>query len=86
MVALFLIGVAITAINQFWKGSAHAAAAAGSAATLVVVFGAWLVPSFLIVALVAWSRVKLHDHTPGQVVVGAVTGAALAPPIYLLMT
>lgn len=85
MVVLFTTGVAITAVNQLWKLSAHAAVAAASAETLVIAFGQWMTPLFLVVALVAWSRVRLGDHSPGQVVAGAIAGVALAPPVYVLV-
>lgn len=38
---------------------------------------AWLfgvVPAFVLLAPVPWSRVELHDHTSGQVAVGGALG------------
>lgn len=81
VVAFFAVGVAITAINQFWKLSAHAGVAACSAAVLTVLFGPWLLPSYLLVAVIGWSRVRLRDHTPYQVLAGAAVGAALTYPM-----
>lgn len=85
VVVLFTTGVVVTAVNQAWKLSAHAAVAAASAETLVIAFGQWMTPLFVVVALVAWSRVRLGDHSPAQVVAGAFAGVALAPPVYVLV-
>lgn len=58
-----------------WKVSLHSAVAAGAVVVLVVDHGPaplWLAPA---VALVAWSRVVLGDHTAAQVVGGGALGA-----------
>lgn len=78
VVVMFTVGAGVTVVNQFWKLSAHAAVAAGSVAVLVQVFGPALLVGVAVVALVGWSRVALRDHTPAQVVAGAVVGAVLA--------
>jgi membrane-associated phospholipid phosphatase len=51
----------------------------------VIEFGQWTTPLFVVVALVAWSRVRLGDHSPAQVVAGAIAGVVLAPPVYVLI-
>lgn len=86
VVVLFVVGVMITVINQVWKLSAHTAVSAGSAAVLTLVFGPALLVSFLVVALVAWSRVRLRDHTVGQVVTGAVAGVLIAAPTFSVLS
>jgi membrane-associated phospholipid phosphatase len=35
-----------------------------------------------LVVLVGWSRVRLADHTPAQVVVGAMVGATVAGGVF----
>jgi membrane-associated phospholipid phosphatase len=85
VVVLFTTGVVITGVNQLWKLSAHAAVAAASAETLVIAFGQWMTPLFVVVALVAWSRVRLGAHSPAHVVAGAIAGVALSPPVYVLV-
>jgi membrane-associated phospholipid phosphatase len=78
------LAVAI-AFTLFWTLSIHVAVVAGTVAVLTIVFGPgflWLLP---LVALVAWSRVALGDHTPAQVVVGAVVGAAVATAAFSLL-
>jgi membrane-associated phospholipid phosphatase len=64
-------------INIYWKISLHTAFISAAAAVLTLVFGvkvAWL---FLLVPLVAWSRLELKMHTPAQVGAGAVLAAAI---------
>ncbi|MGN9914495.1 phosphoesterase PA-phosphatase [Phytohabitans sp. LJ34] len=85
VVVLLTTGVVVTAVNRAWRLSAHAAVAAASAETLVIAFGQWMTPLFVVVALVAWSRVRLGDHSPAQVVTGAIAGVVLAPPVYVLV-
>jgi membrane-associated phospholipid phosphatase len=78
-------GLAVTIpITFWWKVSVHSMVAAGAAAILVILGGPVLAVMALPVAAVAWSRVRLGDHTPGQVVVGALLGAAVAGPVFLL--
>lgn len=73
------------AITLHWKISAHT----GSAAALAVL-AAWglpglaAVPIILSVPLIAWSRVRLEDHTPAQTVIGAVLGSLIFAAALLL--
>jgi hypothetical protein len=78
-VAIMLATLAVVGpVTLVWKISFHTAVAAGSVAML-----AWVLPVLptllaggAIVALIAWSRVVIRDHTPAQVVAGTVAGAA----------
>lgn len=85
VVVMFAVLLIVTAINQFWKLSAHAAVTAASATVLVIIFGAALVAAFLITAVVGWSRVRLRDHTLGQVTAGAVAGVLIAVPAFMMI-
>jgi len=86
MVAVMLVVLAgIAAVNTVWKLSAHAGVAAGSLISLVLVFGPWMLVATPLVALVAWSRVQLTDHTTPQVIAGTVMGASLAAIVWLPM-
>ena len=86
VVVMFAVLLVTTAINQVWKLSAHAAVSAGSVGVLVSVFGPALLVAFLVVALVGWSRVRLEDHTVGQVVAGTVVGLLTAVPTFLTLS
>jgi hypothetical protein len=72
--------VVLMVITHWWKISLHAAGSAGAGVVLTIVYAApaWLVAVFAAsVGLVSWSRVRLDDHTPAQVLVGVATGGAL---------
>ncbi|GAB2656068.1 hypothetical protein GCM10027271_13220 [Saccharopolyspora gloriosae] len=77
--ALLVVGL----ITVWWKVSVHAAVAAGATAILAVVFSPWLLLLWVLTAAVGWSRVRLGDHTPAQVAVGAVIGVAAGAVGYL---
>jgi membrane-associated phospholipid phosphatase len=52
---------------------------------LALIFGAWLVPAYLLVALTGWSRIVLKDHTAAQVIMGSLLGAAAAAITYAVI-
>ncbi|MDP9795521.1 hypothetical protein J2S43_004033 [Catenuloplanes nepalensis] len=64
--------------NLVWKLSVHAAVAAASTTGLIWLFGPVLLIGVPVVAAVAWSRVRLADHTWLQVAAGTAGGAAVA--------
>jgi membrane-associated phospholipid phosphatase len=82
MVAGLVVALAIT---SFWKVSLHAAVAAGTVASLAVMVSPWWLLLMPLVVLTGWARVEIRDHTLGQVVVGAIVGAAVASGVLALM-
>jgi membrane-associated phospholipid phosphatase len=83
------VGLLVAAlVSHWWKMSIHTAVAGGAAVILAMVFSpgplvfAAAVP---LVALVGWSRVRLADHTPLQVLVGSVVGACVAGAVFGLL-
>src|ERR1700735_1119523 len=64
----------LAAITTVWKISIHCAVASGSVTILTLLFGPWLIPAYLLVALTGWSRVALKDHSAAQVIAGSVLG------------
>ena len=82
-----LVSVALlAAITTVWKVSIHCAVASGSVTILALLYGPRLIPAYLLVALTAWSRVALKDHTTAQVIAGSVLGAAAAVVTYVIIT
>ncbi len=79
LVAAGLVGlvVAVT-VSQWWKMSIHSAVAVGTLAVLLVTFGVWVLVATPLLGLVGWSRVRLGDHTPAQVLAGGVLGGLVA--------
>lgn len=85
-VACMLASVAVlAAITAIWKISIHCAVASGSVTILALLFGPGLIPAYLLVALTAWSRVVVKDHTVAQVIAGSLLGAAAAVVTYALI-
>jgi hypothetical protein len=85
LVVAMLTGLAltlgVTALAR-WKVSLHAAVAAGTATTLALVFGPWLLLTWAAVVLVSWARVHMRDHTVAQVLVGTALGALAAGTVF----
>jgi membrane-associated phospholipid phosphatase len=89
MVALqvsIAVGVACGwVITLWWKLPVHAAIAAGAATVLLLVFGLALLVVWPLVALIAWSRVQVGDHTPAQVLAGIALGIVVNATIFSLL-
>lgn len=74
----------LTIITAWWKISLHCATSAGCVTILIITFGPALVAGYLLIALIAWSRIVLRDHTTAQAGAGIVAGLASAL-IYLAL-
>jgi membrane-associated phospholipid phosphatase len=86
LLASIAVGVACGwVITLWWKISVHAAIAAGAATVLLLVFGPALLVVWPLVALIAWSRVQVGDHTPAQVLAGVALGVVVNATIFLLL-
>jgi membrane-associated phospholipid phosphatase len=86
LVVSMVAGLAVAlAITWYWKISIHAAAAAGTVASLAILVSAWWLLLAPLVALTGWARVALRNHTPAQVVVGAIVGATAAAGVLWLV-
>jgi membrane-associated phospholipid phosphatase len=72
-------------ITLWWKISVHAAVAAGAATVLMLVYGWALLAVWLPVLVIAWSRVRVGDHTPAQVMAGVALGVVVNATIFPLL-
>lgn len=87
LVVAMEVGLIISlAITLFWKMSIHVASVAGAIVILILVFGPLVLIMAPSVALVAWARVELGDHTPSQTLAGATVGAAVAGFVFTWFT
>lgn len=77
--------VVVLVITRWWKVSVHATVAGGAVATTVLLYGPWYLLLIAGVALVAWSRVMVEDHTAAQVVVGALLGPIVGGAVFLAL-
>jgi membrane-associated phospholipid phosphatase len=86
LVVAMLTGLAATLlVTLWWKLSVHSAAASGTVAILALTFGPALALTVPTVALVAWSRVRLGDHTPAQTLAGAALGGLVATTVFIAL-
>jgi membrane-associated phospholipid phosphatase len=86
LLASIAVGVACGwVITLWWKISVHAAIAAGAATVLLLVFGPALLVVWPLVAVIAWSRVQVGDHTPAQVLAGVALGVVVNATIFPLL-
>jgi membrane-associated phospholipid phosphatase len=86
LLASIAVGVACGwVITLWWKISVHAAIAAGAATVLLLIFGTALLGAWPLVAVIAWSRVQVGDHTPAQVLAGVALGVVVNATIFPLL-
>ena len=64
-------------INHFWKISAHAIGVAAPIAILFFTVGDQALYLFLLLILIAWTRLYLKKHTISQIIAGSVFGFLL---------
>lgn len=81
---LFVLGLSL-AVTPLIRVSVHTAAVTGSSVLLQLLFGTIAVALLPSVAIVGWSRLELGEHTPAQVLSGAVIGAIGASAAYGLV-
>ena len=70
-------GIVMMVTTLWWKISIHASSMGGAATMLTAFYGAVMLPTFLLLVLVSWSRVVLRRHTVLQVVAGSLVSIAL---------
>jgi hypothetical protein len=75
----------LMAITVKWKISVHCAVSSGATIMLALSYGPAMLALYLLVALVAWSRAEIRDHTPAQAAAGAILGAVLSAAIFLAL-
>ena len=83
--AMIVTLVVCMVITNWWKVSLHATVAGGAVATVALIYGPWWLLLVVPLALVCWSRVRLVDHTAGQVVVGALLGPTVGGAVFLML-
>ena len=71
------VGLILMIITFWWKISMHASGISGTVTFLTILYGKYVLPAFLLVFLVGWSRVVLKRHTVAQVTAGAILTAAI---------
>ncbi len=64
-------------VTLWWKISIHASSLAAAATVLTALYGSILLPLFVFLVAVCWSRVVLRRHTLGQVIAGSLVSVVL---------
>ncbi|HYB02050.1 MAG TPA: hypothetical protein VED37_17645 [Ktedonobacteraceae bacterium] len=77
MIMTVFSGTFMMVITLWWKISMHASSLGGVATMLTVLYGAVMLPLFILLILVSWSRVVLRRHTVPQVIAGSLVGIVL---------
>jgi len=86
LVAAVVVGLVVAfAVTLFWKISIHAAASAGTVASLTILVSPWWMLLVPLVVLTSWARVEVRDHTPAQVSLGAIVGAVISAGVLLFV-
>jgi len=78
MIITAFSGIIMMVITFWWKISMHASSLGGVATMLTALYGAVMVPLFVLLVLVSWSRVVLRRHTVPQVIAGSLAGIVLS--------
>ncbi len=71
-------------VNRITKASVHVATTSAFATSLVLGFGPLYMLSFLLVPLVAWARIKTHNHTKRQTIIGGSMGILITLVVYVI--
>jgi len=77
MIMTIFSGTVMMVITLWWKISMHASSLGGVATMLTALYGAVMLPLFILLILVSWSRVVLRRHTVPQVIAGSLAGIVL---------
>ena len=78
MIITVCSGVIMMVITFWWKISIHASSLGAAATMLTVLYGAVMLPTFVLLVLVSWSRVVLRRHTVTQVIAGSLAGIVIS--------
>jgi len=74
--------VVFMAINCFWKISLHTAFMSGSVTIITMLYGGLGALTILLLLPVIWARIRLKQHSPAQVVAGALLSAAIVLAVF----
>ncbi len=76
--------VVLGIVNIFTKASGHLAVLSAFLTFLVLIEGPLLLASFILVPVLAWSRMETKNHTLLQTVLGTIVGVLTTAIIYVI--
>ncbi|NUL25960.1 phosphatase PAP2 family protein [Streptomyces lunaelactis] len=82
VVAMLATLAVLLPVTAFWKISVHTAVAGGALAMLALTYGPLVWIAAPLIAVIAWSRISLRDHTLAQTIAGAAAGTVTAGLVF----
>ena len=86
--AIFIAGlsavVIFMGINLLWKISLHTAFVTALVTVLIILYGSIAAVSAVLVPLISWARIELRQHSPAQVVTGALLATLIVVVVFHL--
>lgn len=86
-IALFsiILGlIIIVIVNKWIKASIHMATATSVLLFIGIVYKGYFFLLFFLIPLLAWSRVKMKEHTPMETVIGSIVGLVITLIVYAI--
>ena len=71
-------------INRITKASLHTATVSAFTTALTLGFGPIYLFSFILIPIVAWARIKTHNHTKRQTLIGSCMGILITLCVYVI--
>lgn len=82
--ALILGLIVFGGVNRITKASIHVGTVSAFAVSSSLVYGGLFYLTLFLIPLVAWARIKTHNHTKQQTVIGAVLGILITLVVYVI--
>jgi hypothetical protein len=82
LVSALVTMVSFAAINLWWKISVHSSAASALVVVLLIIYGWHAAISVVVIPIMGWARVKLAEHSLGQVVAGSALSIAILLAVF----
>lgn len=82
---MLILGLVIfELVNRTTKASLHVGTVSAFATSLFIVYDGVFIFTFLLIPLVAWARIKTHNHTKQQTLIGASLGVLITLIVYVI--
>lgn len=80
-----ILGIIIfEAVNRVTKASIHVGTISAFTTSVSLVYGGLFYLTLFLIPLVAWSRIKTHNHTKKQTVIGGSLGILITLVVYVI--
>lgn len=76
--------IVFEAVNRITKISIHVGTVSAFATSVSLVYGGLFYLTLFLIPLIAWSRIKTHNHTKKQTIIGGVLGILITLVAYVI--